>query len=74
MTTHCPTCGSRVTIHGDETEGTMYYQPIAFSGHELDMLQLGLGELAKQMPGHLPIAALRTRVLELAFMEVSRDA
>ena len=77
MTGTCPTCGGRATIHTRKYEDDHDYEAIGFSGRELNLLQRGLGELAKRYAddaSSIEMLTLRTRVLELAFMEVSRDA
>jgi hypothetical protein len=76
MTTHCPPCGTLCNVHGEVFVSDMTYEPVGqFHDRELELLEEALGELALHWRSdHLRIAALRTKVLELAFMEVSRDA
>lgn len=82
----CPVCGSAVNVMGDH-EGTMHYQPVGqFNDRELELLAHGLAALTnhpclltitaqtdRQTAG-LEVARLHGKVLQLAFMEVSRDA
>jgi hypothetical protein len=67
-------------------EGTMYYEPIPpFSGGDLAIIAEALGGIADLL-GNVPslsakhvssvavLKELQSRALQLAFMEVSRDA
>lgn len=77
----CPVCGSAVNVMGDH-EGTMHYQLVGqFTSEELSLIAhlasatLSLFDgLAISTQTREQLEALNLKALQLAFMEISRDA